>query len=151
MPQDTRLLPDGSRFITADMHANGVYVFDGAATKRIGFVKTGQGAHGIYFSRDGSRIYVSNRDEGSVSVLDAKTLKPVTKWVIPDGGSPDMGAVSADGGTLWLAGRYHGEVYAFDTGTGQLKARIPVGTGPHGLLVWPQPGQYSLGHTSNIR
>lgn len=151
MPQDTRLLPDGSRFITADMHANGVYVFDGQAHKRIGFVPTGQGAHGIYFSRDGRRVFVSNRDEGSVSVLDAGTLKPITKWIVPGGGSPDMGAVSADGGTLWLAGRYHGEVYAFDTASGKLKARIPVGTGPHGLLVWPQPGRYSLGHTSNIR
>jgi len=151
MPQDTRLLPDGSRFLTADMHAHGVYVFDGAARRKIGFVPTGQGAHGIYFSRDGRRVFVSNRDEGSISVLDASTLRPLTKWVLPGGGSPDMGAVSADGHTLWLAGRYHGEVYAIDTTSGKLKARIPVGTGPHGLLVWPQPGQYSLGHTSNIR
>jgi YVTN family beta-propeller protein len=151
MPQDTRLLPDGSRFITADMHANGIYVFDGQAHKRIGFVPTGKGAHGIYFSRDGRRVFVSNRDEGSVSVLDASTLKPITKWVVPGGGSPDMGGVSADGTTLWLSGRYNGEVYAFDIATGKLKARIPVGNGPHGLLVWPQPGVYSLGHTGNIR
>lgn len=151
MPQDTRLLPDGSRFITADMHAHGIYVFDGQAHKRIGFVPTGRGAHGIYFSRDGHRVFVSNRDEGSVSVLDASTLKPITKWVVPGGGSPDMGGLSADGTTLWLTGRYHGEVYAFDVANGHLKARIKVGNGPHGLLVWPQPGQYSLGHTGNIR
>ena len=31
MPQDTRLVPDGSTFLVADMHANGVYVFDGQA------------------------------------------------------------------------------------------------------------------------
>jgi YVTN family beta-propeller protein len=151
MPQDTRLLPDGSRFVTADMHANGLYVFDGAATHRIGFVPTGQGAHGIYFSRDGRRVFVSNRDEGTISVLDASTLKGLAKWKIPGGGSPDMGGLSADGQTLWLAGRYHGEVYAIDVATGKLRARIPVGAGPHGLVVWPQPGRYSLGHTSNIR
>ncbi|WP_027343715.1 YncE family protein [Hamadaea tsunoensis] len=151
MPQDTRLLPDGSAFFTADMHANGVYVFDNQAHKRTGFIPTGAGAHGIYFSRDGKRVFVSNRDEGTISVIDVATRKPVTKWVIPGGGSPDMGGVSADGKTLWLAGRYNGEVYAFDTTTGHLKARIPVGDGPHGLLVWPQPGRYSLGHTSNIR
>jgi YVTN family beta-propeller protein len=150
MPQDTRLLPDGSAFLTADMHAHGVYVFDARATKRIGFIPTGRGAHGIYFSRDGKRVFVSNRDEGSISVLDVATRKQIAKWQIP-GGSPDMGAVSADGKTLWLAGRYNGEVYAIDTTTGQLRARIPVGSGPHGLLVWPQPGRYSLGHTSNIR
>lgn len=151
MPQDTRLVPDGSVFLVADMHAHGVYVFDSQATQRIGYIETGHGAHGIYFSRDGKVAYISNRGEGSVTVLDLATLKPVTKWTIPGGGSPDMGGVSADGNTLWLTGRYHGEVYAFDTTSGELKARIPVGAGPHGLIVWPQPGRYSLGHTGNIR
>ena len=28
---------------------------------------------------------------------------------------------------------------------------IPVGTEPHGLTVWPQPGRFSLGHTGNMR
>ncbi|WP_203913608.1 YVTN family beta-propeller repeat protein [Rhizocola hellebori] len=151
MPQDTRLVPNGSVFLVADMHADGVYVFDAQATQRIGYIPTGKGAHGIYFSRDGAIAYVSNRNEGSVSVLDMATLQPIAKWTIPGGGSPDMGGVSPDGTTLWLAGRYHGEVYAFDTTTGELKGRIPVGAGPHGLLVWPQPGRYSLGHTGNIR
>lgn len=150
MPQDTRLTPDGSAFLVADMHADGVYVFDGNASKQIGFIKTGRGAHGVYFSRDGRQAYVSNRNEGTVSVLDMATRKQVTKWTIP-GGSPDMGGVSADGTVLWLSGRYHNEVYAIRTSDGKLLARIPVGVGPHGLVVWPQPGRYSLGHTGNIR
>jgi YVTN family beta-propeller protein len=151
MPQDTRLVPDGSAFLVADMHANGVYVFDSQANARIGFIPTGQGAHGIYFSRDGKHAYISNRGEGTITVLDLATMKEAAKWTIPGGGSPDMGGVSADGRTLWLTGRYHGEVYAIDTVSGALKARIPVGAGPHGLIVWPQPGRYSLGHTGNIR
>jgi len=151
MPQDTRLTPDGKHFLVADMHADGVYVFDGAATKRTGFIPTGKGAHGIYFSRDGARAFVSNRGEGSVTVLDTTSLKPVTKWRIPGGGSPDMGGVSADGTVLWLSGRYDGEVYAMSTKDGKLLARIKAGAGPHGLTIWPQPGRYSLGHTGNIR
>lgn len=150
-PQDVRLMPDGSAFLVADMHANGVYVLDGQATKQIGFIETGRGAHSVYFSRDGRRAYVSNRDEGSISVLDTSTRKQVAKWRIRGGGSPDMGGVSADGKTLWLSGRYHNEVYAISTEDGSLRARIPVGAGPHGLTVWPQPGRYSLGHTGNIR
>ena len=62
-----------------------------------------------------------------------------------------MGGVSADGTTLWLSDRYHAEVYALDTTTGELKARIPVGDGPLGLCVYPQPGRYSLGHTGVFR
>lgn len=150
-PQDTRLVPDGSAFLVADMQANGVHVFDGQAKARMGFVPTGLGAHGIYFSRDAKRAFISNRGEGTVTVLDLATMKEAAKWSIPGGGSPDMGGISADGTTLWLTGRYHAEVYAIDTSSGALKGRVPVGSGPHGLVVWPQPGRYSLGHTGNIR
>ena len=44
-----------------------------------------------------------------------------------------------------------GVVYAISTRNGRLLARIPVGAGPHGLCVWPQPGRYSLGHTGILR
>jgi len=50
-----------------------------------------------------------------------------------------------------LSGRYNSAVYAINTRTGKLIARIPVGASPHGLSVWPQPGRYSLGHTGNMR
>ena len=117
----------------------------------IGFLHTGAGAHGLYPSRDARYLYVSNRGEGTISVIDFATRQPVAKWRIPGPASPDMGGVSADGSTLWLSGRYDAEIYAIDTHTGRLRARIPVGLGPHGLCVWPQPGRYSLGHTGITR
>ena len=150
-PQDVRLSPDGKLFYVADMHANGVHVIDPVKFKRIGFLKTGRGAHGLYVSRDSKLLYISNRGEGSISVLSFATGKLVAKWRIPHGGSPDMGGVSADGKVLWLSGRYNSEVYAIDTSDGKLIARIPVGKGPHGLCVYPQPGRYSLGHTGLFR
>ena len=160
MPQDIRVSPDGSRFYVADMHADGIFVIDGAGFKEVGFVATGKGTHGLYPSRDGKKLYVANRGShaihgmkagpGSVSVVDFATEKVDVTWPIPDGGSPDMGNVSADGKTLWLSGRYDNVVYAIDTTTGETKA-IKVGLEPHGLAVWPQPGRYSLGHTGNMR
>jgi len=96
-------------------------------------------------------MFVSNRDEGSISVLDASSLAITTTWRIPGGGSPDMGGVTADGSQLWLSGRYNAEVYVLNTTTGALVKRIKVNGGPHGLLVWPQPGSFSLGHTGNTR
>ena len=151
MPQDCRLSPDGRVFYVANMDADGVHVIDGDAFRQIEFIKTGKGTHGEYFSRDGKYMYISNRGEGTISLLDTATRKIVTKWVIPGGGSPDMGGVSPDGKVLWLSGRYNSEVYAFDTSSGKLLARISVGKGPHGLCVYPQPGRYSLGHTGNMR
>jgi len=151
MPQDCRLSPDGKVFYVANMDANGVHVIDGNAFRQIEFIRTGKGAHGLYFSRDVKYVYVSNRGEGSVSLIDLATRKVATKWMIPGGGSPDMGGVSADGKLLWLSGRYNREVYVFDTSNGSLRARIRVGDGPHGMCVYPQPGRYSLGHTGNMR
>jgi YVTN family beta-propeller protein len=160
MPQDIRIAPDGSVFFVADMMAGGVFLVDGASFVNVGKIATGVGAHGLYPSRDGTRLYVANRGSdhihgarhgrGSVSVIEFATRKVVANWPIPGGGSPDMGNVSADGRELWLSGRFDDEVYVFDTASGQVE-RITVGREPHGLTVWPQPGRYSLGHTGNMR
>jgi YVTN family beta-propeller protein len=160
IPQDIRISPDGKVFYVAELKRGGVYLIDGDAFKEIGFVKTGVGTHGLYPSRDGTKLYVANRGSsqiggkpkgpGSVAVLDFATRQVVTTWPIPKGGSPDMGNVSADGKRLWLSGRYDNVVYVIDTTTGEV-VTIPVGKEPHGLTVWPQPGRYSLGHTGNMR
>jgi YVTN family beta-propeller protein len=150
-PQDVKLSPDGRIFFVADMNAGGVHLIDAAKFKKIGFIPTGRGAHGLYTSRDSRYMYVSNRGEGSVSLIEFATMKVATTWKFPGGGSPDMGGVSTDGKVLWLSGRYNSEVYAIDTADGHLIARIPVGRGPHGLCVYPQPGRYSLGHTGILR
>jgi DNA-binding beta-propeller fold protein YncE len=150
-PQDVKLAPDGSAYYVADCDAGGLWVLDGAATTVRRFIPTGRCAHGLYLSRDAKRLFVSNRGEGSISVLDVRTAAPITKWHIPGGGSPDMGNVTADGTQLWLSGRYDNVVYVLSTVDGALIRKIPVGSGPHGLLIWPQPGRYSLGHTGITR
>jgi YVTN family beta-propeller protein len=151
MPQDVKLAPDGSVFYVADMANNGVWVINARTMSVIEMVLTGAGAHGLYPSRDARYLYVSNRGEGSISVISFATRRPIAKWWLPGGGSPDMGGVSADGKVLWLSGRYNAEVYAISTTSGRLLHRIPVGEGPHGLCVWPQPGRYSIGHTGITR
>jgi DNA-binding beta-propeller fold protein YncE len=151
MPQDVKLSPDGRTFYVADMALNGVWLI-AARTMRVSrFLRTGAGAHGLYPSRNAKVLYVSNRMEGSISVISFATRRPIAKWRLPGGGSPDMGGLSADGRVLWLSGRYNGEVYAISTATGRLLHRIKVGEGPHGLCVWPQPGRYSIGHTGILR
>ena len=160
MPQDIRISPDGKRFYVADMEADGVHIVDGESFKKVGFIATGVAAHGIYPSRDGKQFYVTNRGshkihggrrgKGSVTVVDFASEKIVAQWPIPGGGSPDMGNVSADGKSLWLAGRFDDVVYHIATSDGKV-TQIKVGQEPHGLTVWPIPGRYSLGHTGNLR
>ena len=160
MPQDIRISPDGKRFYIADMHADGVHSIEGESFKQVGFIQTSLGAHGLYPSRDGKKLYVANRGShkihgsrlgnGGVVVIDFASQKVVARWPVPGGGSPDMGNVSADGKWLWLAARYDDVVYRFDTSNGEV-TQVKVGKEPHGLTVWPQPGRYSLGHTGNMR
>jgi len=160
MPQDIRVSPDGATFFVADMHADGVYLVDGDSFRQTDFIPTGVGTHGLYPSRDATKLYVANRGShstrgtphgrGSVAVIDFASRRVEKTWSIPGGGSPDMGNVSADGRQLWLSGRFDNAVYDIDTATGAVKS-IPVGLEPHGLTVWPQPGRYSLGHTGNMR
>jgi YVTN family beta-propeller protein len=150
-PQDVKLSPDGKVFYVADMNAGGVWLVDGANFRVLRFMPTGSGAHGLYPSRDSRFLYVTNRAAGSISVVSFRTRRVVKTWHLPGGGSPDMGNVSADGKVLWVSGRWNAEVYAIRTTDGHLLARIPVGRGPHGLCVWPQPGRYSLGHTGILR
>ena len=150
MPQDVKLSPDGRVFYVADMASDGVWLIGARHWHVLRLQPTGRGAHGLYPSRDARRLYVSNRDAGTISVVSFHSRRPVRTWRIPHS-SPDMGGVSADGRLLWLSGRYDAEVYAIDTRSGRLRYRIPVGEGPHGLSVWPQPGRYSIGHTGIMR
>jgi len=161
MPQDIRVSPDGKTFYVAEMTTGRVYLIDPDTFTMKGSIPTGTGAHGLYFNRDDTELYVSNRGfpslqgthpngPGSVSVISVKTNQVVANWPVPGGGSPDMGNVTADGKELWLSGRYDNVVYVFDTTTGAV-TKIPVGIQPHGLCVWPQPGRYSVGHTGIMR
>jgi DNA-binding beta-propeller fold protein YncE len=150
-PQDIRLAPDGRSFYVADMGRDQLLRIGWKKFRVTGSTHLPAMPHGIYPSRDGRFLYVSDRGAGAISVFSLARHRIVDTWPVPGGGSPDMGGVSADGRTLWLSGRYDGYVYGWSTRTGRLTAKIRVGGEPHGLLVWPQPGRYSLGHTGNMR
>ncbi len=81
MPQDIRVSPDGSTFYVAEMMRGGVYTIDPYSFTETGFIPTGIGTHGLYPSRDGTKLYVANRGQdhvgnntpngpGNVSVID---------------------------------------------------------------------------------
>ena len=124
---------------------------DAQTFRRIGFIPTGSRAHGLYPSRDSRYLFVSNRGEGSISVISFATRKVVHKWRIP-----------AEAAPTWVAcpptARCSGSPAATTASStrsaptnGHLLARIPVGDGPHGVCFYPLPGRYSLGHTDNMR
>jgi YVTN family beta-propeller protein len=151
MPQDVKISPDGKTFYIADMGSNGVWTVPADKFGTFGFIKTGIEAHGLYVTRDSKYLIVTNRGEGSISLIRFSDNKVVKKIKIPGGGSPDMGGLSANGKEFWVSGRYNNVVYVFDLVKDKVTHIIKVGKEPHGLAFFPQPGRYSLGHTGVYR
>ena len=145
LPIDVVRPPRQNLMFIADQGVHGVFVVDPDAWKELQFIPTGRGAHGILLSHDEKSLYVSNRMEGSISVIDIASRKVTAKW--NTGGSPDMGQLSPDGKQFWISSRYDNHVMAIDTATGKVLARIPTDTEPHGLNYFPSSrGTRSLGH-----
>ena len=84
-----------------------------ATMRRPGSSRPAPARTGFVLSRDARRLYISNRGEGTISVLDLATNQLVARWRIPGGGSPDMGGVSAERhACCGCPGRWNSEVYA---------------------------------------
>lgn len=144
-PIDVLRPPRQHLMFIADQGVHGVFVIDPDAWKQVDFIRTGRGTHGLLLSHDEKSIYASNRQEGSISVIDIATRKVTAKW--KTGGSPDMGQLSPDGTQFWISSRYHDDVRVIDTRTGRVVAVIPTDNEPHGLTYFPNSrGTRSLGH-----
>jgi len=149
LPIDVKVSPDGAVAYVTNQGRHGVSIVDPVSMTEIGFLRTGAGAHGLNVSRDALSMYVSNRLEGSITVIDLATRSVRTTW--PVGGSPDMLQVTADGTQLWASNRFHGSVSVIDTTTGAVLHTIATGGGAHGLSIFPQPGNHSIGHNGVYR
>jgi len=150
-PIDVLRPPRQNLMFIADQGVHGVFVVDPDAWKEVQFIRTGRGTHGLHLSHDEKKIYASNREEGSISVIDIASRKAIAKW--KTGGSPDMGQLSPDGTQLWISSRFPimgrpiSDVRVIDTRTGEVIATIPTERESHGLTYFPSSrATRSLGH-----
>jgi YVTN family beta-propeller protein len=94
-------------------------------------IPTGRGAHTMFVSHDGRRIYATDRVDGTIAVIDAATLTVQRELHVP--GGPDDLDFAPDG-KIWAALRFAQSVAIIDPATGVV-ARIPVGRSPHGIWL----------------
>src|SRR5207244_3896534 len=80
LPIDVRLSPDGRVFYVANQGLGGVTLIRARALTKIGFLHTGTGAHGLAVSRDAADLYVSNRLNGTISVVSFAKREVVKTW-----------------------------------------------------------------------
>ena len=123
------------RILVGIMGADDVAVVDpatGAVERR---VQTAKGAHNLFLSPDQRTLYVCNRVDGSISLLDPKTLAVRGKIAMP-GGPDDMDF--APDGKIWVTRRWAHSVALLDPATGQFTT-IETGRSPHGIWLNTHP------------
>ncbi|MDC8011030.1 beta-propeller fold lactonase family protein [Tahibacter soli] len=84
---------------------------------------------------DGTRAYVANADNNSVSVIDTATNSVVA--TIPVGNLPSAVAVRPDGARAYVANFGSDNVSVIDTATNTVTTTIAVGNGPRGVAFRP--------------
>jgi DNA-binding beta-propeller fold protein YncE len=122
-----KLDPDSRRlFISRATH---VIVIDADSGKSLGDIPDTPGVHGIALAPELGRGFTSNGREGTVSIFDLKTLKPISK-VQAVGENPD--AIMFDAATkrvFTFNGRSHDST-AIDAATGNIVGKIALGGKP---------------------
>jgi YVTN family beta-propeller protein len=123
------------KILVGIMGADYVAVVDpsnGAVERKI---VTGKGAHNLFVSPDGRTLYVCNRVDGSISLLDRKTLTVRGRFAVP-GGPDDMDF--APDGKIWVTRRWAHTVAIIDPITGQFTT-VETGRSPHGIWLNTHP------------
>jgi YVTN family beta-propeller protein len=129
------------RIYVTDHAGDTVYVIDPETDKVVQMIEDMEAVHGIDFSPDGKRVYLSMEAESMLDVVDQKSGK-ITKKV-PLSGRPNVIAVSKDGGRLFVAIREPepGGVDVIDTTSLERVKSIPTKGGIHDIYLTPD-GKY---------
>ena len=108
-------------------------VIDTGTNTVVDSISVGSSPFGGNVSPDGSSVYVTNFDGGTVSVIDASTNTVVATVTV--GGSPAVVATSPDGTRAYVANNTSGNVAVIETGTNAVVANVEVGAGSFGVAV----------------
>ncbi len=111
---------------------SGSVSFINTRTDETNVVTTGAGAEGIDISPDGAEVWVSNRSENTVSIIDT-ALGNVTHELDTDGEFPVKLRFRPDGEEVWIANNSSGTLIVIDAETRETRAIIETGPRPLGL------------------
>src|SRR6266481_3610554 len=151
------------RIVQTNSAGDNVHIIDAATNKVVGEIKGIEAPHGVATAPDGSKIYISEQADNTVTVVDGKTLQ-VTKR-IPLSGNPNLIDLTPDGRWLYVAialtyddlsdfpqikANASGGVDVIDTASLQNVKTIPLKGGIHDLNVTPD-GKYVLAGASSAK
>jgi YVTN family beta-propeller protein len=114
-PSRLALQPDGHYLwavYSAPGGESGVAAIATNGTKLVRLIATGKGTHEIAFDRDGSHVFVTNRDDGTVTMVDVRTLTKVID--LRTGKGPASIAYSSASQMLYVTHEQEGTIAVLD-------------------------------------
>jgi len=136
LPAGVWMTPGDKYLLIGLTGSDGVQVVDWKKRQVIKEIKTGKGAHNFRPLGDKKHIFLSNRVEPSISLLNMDTLEKVADITgLPSG--PDDMDITPDGKELWVTFRFAKKVGVIDIASRKLITTIPVGKSPHGIFFYP--------------
>jgi len=132
MPAGVWMTPDDKHLLVGMTGADHVEVIDWRSRKLVKRIATGKGAHNFRPLGDRRHLFVSNRVDNTISVIDQITLERL--YDIPVPGGPDCMEVTADGKFLWVTQRWIKQVSVVDLAQRKVVDKIAVGRSPHGIF-----------------
>lgn len=116
-----------------------VKVIDLSANKVIATTTTSQQSFGVAVSPDGARVYVTNSQSDTVSVIDTTTNTVTAIIPLAAGSFPRGITVRPDGAFAYVALQGTSEVKVIDTGTNTVTATVTLtaNSDPYNLVATP--------------
>lgn len=136
MPAGVWMTPGEKYLLIGLTGSDLVQVVDWKQQKIVNEIKTGKGAHNFRPVGDKRHIFLTNRVDSTISIIDMDKLEKVADIKgLPSG--PDCMDVTADGKELWVTFRFAKKVGIIDIASRTLVTTIPVGKSPHGIFFYP--------------
>ncbi len=133
MPAGVWMTPGDKHLLIGLTGSDLVQEVDWKQQKVIKEIKTGKGAHNFRPLGDKRHIFLTNRVDSTISIIDMEKLEKVADIKgLPSG--PDCMDITADGKELWVTFRFAKKVGIIDIASRKLVATIPVGKSPHGIF-----------------
>src|SRR5262249_14807109 len=138
------------RIIQTNSAGDNIHIIDAATNKVVGEIKGIETPHGLAVAPDGSRIYISDEADKTLTVIDGKTLHVTQR--IPLSGNHKLVDITPDGNRLYVAialtwddfsefpqikANPSGGVDVIDTASLEKVKTIPIRGGIHDLNVTP--------------
>jgi DNA-binding beta-propeller fold protein YncE len=131
-------LPDESKIFTSNIGSGTITIIErtGTANWSDTDVPVGKGPEGFDLSPDGKQIWAANSQDGTVTIVDVYTKRPIQTFRVQTKRSNRL-KFSPDGRLVLISDLDAGELLVIERDTKKELSRIKLGRQPAGILITP--------------